>query len=97
MQGAQGDGGGEGQQDGQALVEAFAYGQDGGDGGADAGDGAQREVDLAQQQDEDDADRDQAGAGDPLGDVGEVVGLQEVAGDALEDDRDEDEADDDGQ
>ena len=61
--------------------------------GGEAADRADREVDLAEQQDEHDADRDRRHGGDLQGEVGEVYGGEEAVVGDLEDrpdDRDPD-------
>ncbi len=57
-------------------------------------DGADREVDLPEQQDVDDADRDQPDRGDLQHQVGQVLGREEAVFLDLEDDRDHDQAED---
>ena len=65
--------------------------------GREAADGADREVDLAEQQHVDDADRDQADGGDLEHQVGQVLGGEEAVVLELEDRPDQGQADDDPQ
>ncbi len=65
--------------------------------GGEAADGADREVDLAEQQHVDDADRDQPDGGDLQHQVGQVLGREEAVVLELEDRPDHRQADDDAQ
>ena len=79
-------------QGGQARVQVTLEDGDGGDGGTGAPRGAGRQVDLAEQQHEHEAQGDDGDVGALAGQVAEVVGGQELVGDLREDQREDDQA-----
>uniref|UniRef100_J1RUT9 Dehydrogenase n=1 Tax=Streptomyces auratus AGR0001 TaxID=1160718 RepID=J1RUT9_9ACTN len=97
VQGADGQSRDDGDQDREPVVDALGDAEDGPHGRADTRHRADRQVDLAEQQHEDDADGHDAEAGGVDTDVREAVRGQEAAVLELEDDRDDDQADDDRQ
>lgn len=81
--------------DGEPFGDAVVDAQYGEDGCRETADRTDRQVELADQQHEDDADRDQTRTHDVHTEVGQVPGREEVRVEALEDDpyREEDEDD----